>query len=455
MGSLLVGWGATSRPLPLIALMIGLVGAVFLTRFKHLWLILFTLGVHFDDLFIPLGFAKVGYGDFALALMLGYWGLWRLYQVRPARLPDGWPLVIIYAIGVGISWQLGPSPQAITGLFVRNCLYVFGYFALVDLLTEERQILVFLLTALSAVFLHTIIALALDNPSARVDGLVGQPNIFGGLIGPGAIIAFTFASHPHMRRWIKAILVSVGALISFVLILTVSRGAQLAFACALLWIYRSRWRSIGAVLLIGLLVFQLILILDPDRFGYFLERWALEDGSVSTRQGLIYNALRVINEYPFFGVGFAQFTMLEEVMQIDAGHGRASHNHYLGELATIGIPSALSLFTFIVLQGRSLWRTSAKVTAQRLAHESHRSSSLTRVYDQVDTQRKLNQRDHRMRSRDRAFSQMYLLVLQGLMIFQSVALIFRGGRRMIEWSFLALYTAAILIYRHAPDYEEQ
>ena len=80
MGSLLVGWGATSRPLPLIALMIGLVGAVFLMRFKYLWLILFTLGVHFDDLFIPLGFAKVGYGDFALALMLaraersGYYG---------------------------------------------------------------------------------------------------------------------------------------------------------------------------------------------------------------------------------------------------------------------------------------------------------------------------------------------------------------------------------------------
>ena len=360
LGSILIGWSATLRPVPLLAMTGGLIGLIFLTQVRMLWLVLFTLGIHFDDLFVPLGFAKVGYGDFALGLMLGYWLLWRLYTTTPLRLPDGWPLLIIYAIGVGISWQLGPSPQAITGLFARNCLYVVGYFALVDLLIKERHILVFLLTTLFAVLLHSTIALMLNNPNARVDGLVGQPNIFGGLIGPGALIAFAFASYHQINGWVRLVLVGAGAVVSLVLILTVSRGAQVAFACAILWIYRSRWRSIGAVLLVGALVFQLILMIDPERFGYFLERWELEDGSVSTRQGLIFNALKVITEYPFFGVGFAQFTMLEDVMQIDAGHGRASHNHYLGELATIGIPSALSLFMFIALQGRQLWRVSAK-----------------------------------------------------------------------------------------------
>jgi O-antigen ligase len=445
--------------------MSGLMGAIFLMRFSALWLVLFTLGIHFDDLFVPLGFAKVGYGDFALLLMLGYWVLWRLHSKSPMRLPDGWPLVIIYAIGVGISWLLGPSPQAMTGLFIRNCLYVIGYFALVDLLTKERQILIFLLTTLGAVLAHSVIALALDNPNARVDGLVGQPNIFGGLIGPGAIIAFSLASSQQTRRWMKVLLVVVGTLISLVLILTVSRGAQVAFACATLWIYRRKWRSVVAVLVVAVIVFQLILIIDPDRFGYFLERWELEDGSVSTRQGLIVNALRVINEYPFFGVGFAQFTLIEDVMQIDAGHGRASHNHYLGEFATIGIPSALALFAFIMLQGRLLWRTNLRIGSERiLASTDSRSPHSSKYHLRLDNKRMREQNDdaqhqersrQRQRSRERALSQMYLIVLQGLMVFQSITLIFRGGRRMIEWSFLAIYTAAVLIYQNSSSSDEQ
>ena len=152
-------------------------------------------------------------------------------------------------------------------------------------------------------------------------------------------------------------------------------------------------------------------------------------------------------------------------MQIDAGHGRASHNHYLGEFATIGIPSALALFAFIMLQGRLLWRTSVRIRSKLLTASSHALSPQQSLYAlRIDHKRASQQDDdahnqernlQRDQARDRALSQMYLIVLQGLMIFQSVALIFRGGRRMIEWSFLAVYTAAVLIYRHPSSTDEQ
>ena len=426
-GSVAIGWLASTRPLWVLIGVAGLIGAVGFTQLKSAWLMLFTIGIHFDDLFVPLGFAKVGYGDFALGILLAYWLLIRFQRSTMTQIPDAWPLVVTYTVGVGISWLLGPAPELITGLFVRNTLYVVGYFALVDLMNSEREISLFLRGILISVIAHSLVAVIFMSPNARVDGLVGQPNIFGGLIGPGAIIALIFASRQDLQGWLRLALLVSGAFITFVLILTVSRGAQLAFFCAIFWVYRSRWRSIALAALVGVIVFQLIMVFDPDRLSYLFERWALEDGSVSTRQGIIWNALKVIAEYPMFGVGFAQFTHLEEVMRLDIGHGRASHNHYLGELATIGIPSALAIFAFVAFQGKLLWRVTA--AAQRLASKRPEWS---RAY-------------------------LYLVILQGLFIFQSVTLVFRGGRRMIEWGFLALYTATALVYqkRIALDQEKE
>ena len=99
--------------------------------------------------------------------------------------------------------------------------------------------------------------------------------------------------------------------------------------------------------------------------------------------------------------------LLQDVMNIDSVHGRASHNHYLGEAATLGLPTVLMLFSFIAYQGKKLLQLDQLV-------------------------------EHR--------AKLTILVLQSLFIFQSVALIFRGGRRMIEWTFLAVYTATLIIY---------
>lgn len=434
LGSVAVGWSATRYPLVSIALFTLLISGFALVNLRSLWLILFTIGIHFDDLFVPLGFAKVGTGDFALGLLLGYWALWRYRIRRPIRLPDGWQLVLIYIVGVGISWQLGPSPHLITGLYIRQALYVVGYFVLVDLMTQARHVSIFVLTAFGVIIIHSVVALLIDDPNARVDGLVNQPNIFGGLIGPGAIIAFGLASERSFRWLVRVCLFGLGALILLVLILTVSRGAQLAFACATLWMYRSQWRIFVLLIGLGALGLQLLLILDPDQLSYIFERWSLEDDSVSTRKKIILNALRVITEYPFFGVGFSQFAMLEDVIDIDAGHGRASHNHYLGELSTIGIPSALALFSFVMLQGRSLWQISAAYRARK------------EVRRQSESPNESQSRYAKLSSPPREIT---LLILQGMMIFQSTTLVFRGGRRMIEWSLLALYTATVLIYRRA------
>ena len=405
--SVFVGWLSIGSPLPILVLAAVTIGSFFIAHLSSLWLIVFTVCIHFDDLFVPLGFAKIGYGDFALALLLVYWPTWRFNRSTPLQFPKAWPFLILYLIGVGLSWLQGPAPEQVMGLYIRQCLYIAGFFMLIDLIRTERLLHLFLWTILFSCVVHVLVGFYLDGGSRRFVGLVGQPNSFAGLIGPGALIALSMNSVPHFKRWLKVFFSILGGLVFFGLILTVSRGAQVAFTIALLWSFRHRKREIiiGALLL-GF-VFGLILFLQPERLDYFFLRWQLEDASVHDRQAILRNALRIIYEHPFFGFGFAQFRLIENYMQIDHGHDRASHNYYMGELSTLGIPTVMMLYIFILQQAKSLF-------------------SLDRV----------------IQLRDRA----YIITLQSLLIFQSITLIFRGGRRMIEWSFLAIYSAAVIIY---------
>ena len=407
IASLGLGWMSAYHTL-LIAVFGALVLSVLvISKVQDLWLIFFTVGVHFDDQFVNLGFSKAGYGDFALMVLIAYWALSHYRPSRSLQLPPKWPLLVLYVVGVGLSWLQGPTPQVVTGLYIRNTLYVLGYLALVDLIKAPKQLKLFLTVTTIVTMIHVIFALFFMEKTTRLEGLSGQPNIFGGLIGPGALIAILLSSSPLINKTWRLALALVGLFITAGLILTVSRGSQIAFFTALLWTFRRRWRGILIAGGLIALIIQLIYILEPDRLDYFYTRWEFEDRSISGRRDILFNAINIIFEKPIFGVGFAQFIQLETVMNIDSGHGRASHNHYLGEFATIGIPTALTLFYFIIHQGHSLWR----------------------LRDLKDPN-----------------SRLYLTIFQALFVFQSVALIFRGGRRMIEWTFLAVYTAAAIIY---------
>ena len=411
VGALLVsvgiGWLSTHYGLPLAVFCALLIAVFIVSKVRDLWLVIFTVGIHFDDQYINFGFLKAGYGDFALIVLIAYWALWRYNRRAPIQLPHKWPLLILYVIGVGLSWQQGPAPRAVTGLFIRNTLYVFGFLALVDLLRVSRQLKTFIWTTLIVTTMHVTIALFLLERSTRLEGLSGQPNVFGGLIGPGALIAIILSSSRLLLTKWRIPLALIGLLITIGLILTVSRGSQIAFLLALLWVYRRRWRGIMIVAVCLIIMIQVIYLIEPSRLDYFFNRWEFKEGSVSGRREILFNALNTIVERPIFGVGFAQFMQLDSVMSLDSGHGRASHNHYIGELATIGIPTALALFMFILYQGRRLWQ-------------------LTDLKGEK--------------------TQIYITILQALFIFQSIALIFRGGRRMIEWAFLAVYTASVIIY---------
>ncbi len=150
-----------------------------------------------------------------------------------------------------------------------------------------------------------VLRFILDDPanSQRAISTSVDPNVFGGmLILLGAFAAPQVAArHPLVPRWLALTMLGTMGL---ALVLTFSRGSMLGLLVALapLMILRYR-RLIPWVLLAGVLLLAL-----PQAQAYlahFLAGLRGEDLATQMRFGEYKDALRLIQRYPYFGVGFS------------------------------------------------------------------------------------------------------------------------------------------------------
>mgnify|MGYP005837104989 CR=1 FL=1 len=144
-----------------------------------------------------------------------------------------------------------------------------------------------------------------DNPALaeRAIGVWVDPNAFGGMLAVlGAVILpQTFAARPvGGRRW--PVVAAFGAVV-LCLLLTYSRGSMLALAAAAVFIALMRYRRLLLILMLaGLLL--LLLPVTQNYVGRFIEGFQGADRATQMRFGEISDALRLIERYPAFGVGF-------------------------------------------------------------------------------------------------------------------------------------------------------
>jgi hypothetical protein len=144
-----------------------------------------------------------------------------------------------------------------------------------------------------------------DNPMnpMRAIGTSVDPNVLGGLM-----VLVTMVTAPQVvarspllpRRLVLLMLATEG----LCLYLTYSRGSLVGLAAALLLLGIVRYRRL---LLLGLIGGSLLLLL-PQAQGYvnhFVEGIRGQDLATQMRFGEYKDALRLVSEYPWFGVGFA------------------------------------------------------------------------------------------------------------------------------------------------------
>lgn len=342
-GVLVGAAAALLNPLLLIGGVLGLLVALWgLWRVEHMLLALVVVIGLMPRFALPLrlGFTPT-FLDLALIGLVLAWALHRLGSKRAfpiPRLAITLPLLLL-VVGALTTFVLGLPNGALTPMVLRrfaelvlSLLSIPLLAALLQTLEAQQRlvrwmmvigavsalvgiVLYFLPDALSIRLLSAlrpfgypsgpgVLRFIRDDPALmqRATGLWIDPNAFGGyLLVVGALgLPQVFAQRPVLPRAWVLVTVSV---IALALVLTVSRGAMLSLVAAAALIGVLRYRRLLVVLGLAL---ALVLMLPQTRelVMHFVEGFQGRDLATQMRFGEYKDALRLIERYPLFGVGF-------------------------------------------------------------------------------------------------------------------------------------------------------
>jgi hypothetical protein len=137
----------------------------------------------------------------------------------------------------------------------------------------------------------------------RAIGTSVDPNVFGTLLllTGGLAIGQTLASRGRTRRAYAL----AAAVIGYALLITLSRGSWLGLVAAFGLMAALRYRRLA---LLAPLALAAVLLLFGDQLGSFSEHFLkavyAQDQATGMRLGEYKDALNLIQQYPWFGVGF-------------------------------------------------------------------------------------------------------------------------------------------------------
>ncbi|MEM7336955.1 MAG: O-antigen ligase family protein [Chloroflexota bacterium] len=180
-----------------------------------------------------------------------------------------------------------------------------------------------------------------EDPSRaeRAIGTSVDPNVLGGLLLMLGALAGPqlMAKRPLFSRWL---IVCIVGLIFLAIVLTFSRSAMIGLAFGLGYVAILRYRRlIPYMFLVGVL-FLLLPVTQEFVVSRFLEGFQGQDLATQMRFGEYRDALRLIQRYPTFGVGFAG------APDIDLYLGVA--NVYLTIAQSMGLVGLLFFFSVIL-----------------------------------------------------------------------------------------------------------
>ncbi len=302
-------------------------------------MILVLLLLPFGTLPFSIGFTPtlldMAIGGFLTVYLLQ----WMTGRRRVLRLTPVHGLVLLYLLWLLLAFVLGlqyGSPTSnILRQFAETLLSIGLVFVLVNLLREPLLLRRLVLVVILAVGLEAVIVLVLyalpeditetllrllsrigypeggiiryieSNPALaeRAIGTWVDPNTLGGALAIAAtmIAPQVFARQPVLRyRWLTLIVLG---LVTVALFLTYSRTSMAAFGVGLFLIAVARYRRFIPLMIAA----GLLLLLLPQTQAYverFIDAFTGGDLATQMRIGEYTDSLRLISEYPLFGVGF-------------------------------------------------------------------------------------------------------------------------------------------------------
>ncbi len=312
---------------------------------------LIVVGVMFQSLVVGTSFAKLGVGDLSIFAVAPAWFAWRLLRLGDIRLPPAWWAIPILLLLLYVSMMLGVSGKPTWGRYLRAVCYGATVFIVTDLVRTRRQLFrLYWLLALAGL-VHAAVGFQGLGGSARMAGLPDQANTLAMLLAISMFAAIGLLLTPRGQASRLALL-GISAVLVVALISTVSRGVYLAVIVAgVAWSWSRPKIAVTATLLATAVFFGGAAIIK-ERAELIAERMEFEDDSIEQRITVMGHSVRGAIAHPVFGVGFGQFSEIEEAIEVTSARGYGTHSLYLGMAATNGLP-ALFLFLFL---GGAIWR---------------------------------------------------------------------------------------------------
>jgi O-antigen ligase len=320
------------------------------------------------------------------AFLLVYLSQWMTGKRRGIRLTPIHSLIVLYVLWLLLAFVLGlrwaPPTANIIRQFAETLLSIGLVFVLVDLLRDPVLLRRLVFVVIVAIGIQAVLVLMLymmpndiaervlltlsrigypnggiiryieSNPALaeRAIGTWVDPNTLGGALAIAAtmIAPQVFARKPVLRyRWLTLIVLGMVALSLF---LSYSRTSMAAFGIGLFLIAMTRYRRfLPLMVVVGLLIFLL-----PQTQAYvsrFLDAFTAGDLATQMRIGEWTDSIRLIGQYPVFGVGF---TGTPEI-----GQYTNAANMYLimgNQIGLIGVAIYALAMIGVLVYGFGAWR---------------------------------------------------------------------------------------------------
>jgi probable O-glycosylation ligase (exosortase A-associated) len=293
-----------------------------------------------------------------VAVLIGWafqgFGSWRAGRGKP----------VVLAFLAFTAWFIFSAAQALDPTRSFNSLwelskFVLPFFVGVTLMKGEkdwRPLLWTIVLAQGYVSLEQNINYVLKGYNTAAEGFGGMDNNCFGVslvtvLGPA--MALALSSKTRSGRWLAA---AAAAFILHTTLLTFSRGAMVglvAVAITAFVMMPKRPKYIGAMVIALLLAIRFTGPQLAERYASAFASEQERDGSSQSRLDLWRDCLTVIEQYPLFGVGPANWPIVASSYGWPAG--KSAHSVWMETAAETGVPGALALMLFFGLAGIKLW----------------------------------------------------------------------------------------------------
>jgi O-antigen ligase len=394
LGGLLVGalFGYLG-PVIAVALILALVGGLLMLRSTQ-WGLLAVIAVicllPFGSLPVKIGFTPT-FLDVVFGVVFFVW-LARIatrqqgeFIASPLALP-----VLLFMLLAVISFTLGlahasPTPNALRR-FGETMLSIALFFLVINCVRKQREVEQLILgimglgtleAAIGIVFYvlphdwtvrilsrlaifgypsgSNVLRYIYDAPERPLRAIATSvdPNILGALlVMVGALVgAQLFARRPLIaRKWLAAML----GTILLCLYLTYSRGSMVGLAVALSLLGLVKYRRLLLVLVILGLLFWFLPQTQPY-VSHFIKGLEGEELSMQMRLGEYKDVLRLIQRYPWLGVGFIDAPDIDLYLGVSM-----LYLIIAAEMGLVGLAAfLLAMLVFFVYVGLAFWRARA------------------------------------------------------------------------------------------------